>query len=183
MKKYILPLASLAVTTVIFLTIYTVSQQVLRMDANDPQIQLAEDTAAQLNSGADPHKTTTSSVDLNASLAPFVNVYDTQGQSVAGAGYLNSYLATPPFGMLKSSDNQPYNAVTWQPSSNIRIAAVAVRASRYYVVSGRSLKEVEKQENQILALSGFGWLISIFIIACSYAILNLETLKTKSRKK
>ena len=41
----------LVILTVIFLAIYVASQQILRISANDPQIQMAEDTVAALATG------------------------------------------------------------------------------------------------------------------------------------
>jgi len=54
--------------------VYTEIQQVLRQSANYPQIQLAQDAAANLEQ-TKPLKDN-EPVNLNASLAPFVMVFD-----------------------------------------------------------------------------------------------------------
>jgi len=71
----------LTLTTFIALTGYNISQQVLRMSANDPQIQMAEDAAQRLNAGEDAERIVPDhKVDMAASLAPFVIIYDDSGR-------------------------------------------------------------------------------------------------------
>src|SRR5579864_5447817 len=111
MKKHLTWVGVLLILTITFSTIYTVGQQVLRTSANDPQIQLAEDAATQLNNGSNPIDVVTGNVDMSGSLAPFVNIYNSQGQPVAGNGYLAGTLAEPPIGILQASTGHLYNAV------------------------------------------------------------------------
>jgi hypothetical protein len=71
---------------------YAAVQHSLRLGANDPQIQLAEDAAAKLASGADPSGVVPGpAVDAHASLAPFMIVFDSNGQVVASSGQINSH--------------------------------------------------------------------------------------------
>jgi hypothetical protein len=170
MKKLLPLLVVLAVVTIIFGTIEVTVQQSLRMGANDPQIQLAEDAASALNDGASPLSLVQSKVDINKSLAPFVIIYDKSGHVVSGNGYLNGRLPTIPIGALTSSRGQDYSFVTWQPQNDVRLASVSVAANNYYVMSGRSLKEVEKREQQTMRLVAFGYALSVFVIlAGSYS--------------
>src|SRR5450759_5247636 len=70
-----LPLAVLA--TLLAGLVYGVAQQGLRSGANDPQLRLAEDAARALDAGGDPSAVVGQGmVDVAASLAPFVVVYD-----------------------------------------------------------------------------------------------------------
>ena len=79
----------LTITTFVAGTGHVISQQVLRMSANDPQIQMAEDATQRLNSGEDPaHVVPDRKVDMAASLAPFVTVYDDAGRPVASSANL-----------------------------------------------------------------------------------------------
>ena len=64
------------IISIIFGTIYGAAQQVLRLTANDPQIQMAQDAAASLNAGNTPTSLVPSKVDSKVSLAPFIEVYD-----------------------------------------------------------------------------------------------------------
>jgi hypothetical protein len=145
MKKITLSIwfAVVFVLVIIFGTIYAVTQHAQRMEANSPQIQLAEDTAAQLVKGAQPAALVQGSVAMDKSLAPFTNIYDQYGNAIVGEGMINDKVPVFPEGVLKLTQGTPYHTVTWQPQTGVRIAAVSVQAGNYYVVSGRSLTEVE----------------------------------------
>lgn len=153
--------------SIVFGTIYGAAQQTLRMSANDPQIQLAEDAAASLNKGTDPQEFAKTKVDIAKSAAPFLIIYDKSGHVVAGSGTLDNHSPTIPLGVLKSSDKKDYNAVTWQPESpqkKIRLASVNVSANGYYVTAGRSLKEVESRDQKIMGMVFVAWIATISVV-------------------
>jgi hypothetical protein len=168
MKRHLTYIGALAILVIIFGTIYAVVQQAQRTAANDPQIQLAEDTAAILNRGVSPSNLATAHVDMAASLAPFVLFYNNDGQVVAGSGYLNGSLATPPIGVLTAAKGHNYHIVTWQPARGVRIAAVTIAAKNYYVLSGRSLKQVELNENATLLMSLIGGVAAAIVLSGVY---------------
>ena len=158
-----------------FGTIYATVQQSQRSDANSPQIQMAEDTSAALNGGGEPLAFTFGKVDMKTSLAPFTIIYDKKGNVVAGSGYLNGKVPKPPLGTLTASNGQTYSAVTWEPQDNVRIASVTVAAKNYYVLSGRSLTEVEKNEAKTLELAFAGLVVSIMLLGLVYVLSGLST--------
>lgn len=162
---------------IIFGTIDFVTQQTLRSNANDPQIQLAEDSASALNDGASPHSLIGKTVNLSNSLAPFVIIYNTSGRVVAGNGQINGQVPIAPLGVLTSSHSVDYHAVTWQPQHALRFAAVIVKANNYYVLSGRSLKEVEIREQAALQNSLTGFLATIIVLIGWY-LYSLRQNKT-----
>lgn len=164
MKRNLQLITMSIVLAVIFGTIYGVVQQMERRDANMPQIQLAQDVAAALNKGAAPSTQMGNSVDMDHSLAPFVIVYDKQGHVVAGSGMIGTNIPQAPLGMLQSARGTDYHAITWQPRSDIRIASVSVAANQYYVLSGRSLKEVEKNESSAFTLCAIGYVLSLAVV-------------------
>jgi hypothetical protein len=87
-----LPLA-LAIT-LIYGAIYATGQQILRQSANDPQIQLAEDAARDLDQGATAAIVVgQQTADLTISLAPFIMVVDSKGTVVASSGVINDQAA------------------------------------------------------------------------------------------
>ena len=175
MKKSIPWLAVTIVLVIIFGTIYAAVQQSQRSAANFPQIEIAEDTATQLNNGQIPSELTkVPAVDMAHSLAPFVIIYDKQGRVVSGTGFVNNHVPTAPIGVLSAANSKTYNAVTWQPTSDTRIASVTVAASNYYVLSGRSLKEVERNEDKTFRLSLLGGIVSIAVVGlANFAMLAL----------
>ncbi|MEO8104892.1 MAG: hypothetical protein ABI602_00970 [Candidatus Saccharibacteria bacterium] len=164
MKQSLPLLGAATILLIIFGTIYATVQQDQRRAANYPQIQLASTAAESLNQGVKPAQLMTPAVDLNASLAPFLIIYDKSGHVVAGSGYLSRQLAAAPLGILTAAQSQAYHAVTWQPQAGVRIAAVTVSAKDYYVLSGRSLREVEANEAASLHLAITGGLASLAVL-------------------
>jgi hypothetical protein len=173
MNKFVLPAVAAVLLTIIFGTIYYVGQQSLRMSANDPQIMIAQDTAAVLNQGGTPDSVFGSLkgyVDAKNSLDPFVIVYDLNGKVLSANGYVDKKVPAIPVGVLKAADNKAYSSVTWEPQSGVRFAAVSVKANKYYVVSARSLKIVEQRESGRFqnTLEGWGAAMIVLIGTCVY---------------
>src|SRR5689334_541207 len=107
-KKHLNLFLILLIISLIYSTIYTASQQVSRLNANDPQVQMAEDTATRLDYHAKPQDVVAGRpVNIATSLAPFLIVYDKSGHIMANSGYLNNHIPKVPFGVLKSSDGKP----------------------------------------------------------------------------
>jgi len=150
------------ISTVLALALYAIPQQVLRTGANDPQIQLATDAAARIESGTVPSEAAaTGDVDMARSLAPFVIVYDDEGRPVASQARLNGSIPAPPQGVFRYVREHGEERVSWQPGSGVRVAAVIERvggAHPGFVLAGRSLREVEKREAQVRAMAGVAWL-------------------------
>lgn len=169
MKKLpVVWLAAAFIITVIFGTIYGSIQQVLRQGANDPQIQLAEDAATQITFGNTPDTSKWPTVNIASSLAPFIVIYDIQGNPTAGSGQLDGHLPSIPKGVLTHAD--PENKITWQPKDGVRIAAISHAAGNSYVVVGRNLREVENRESQVFLLSAVGWGISEVALLAAFAL-------------
>ena len=148
--------------------IFLVVQQDLRTGANDPQQQLAEDAAAQLNGGADPPSVVSgSTIDVGASLAPFVVVYGPSGTVLATNGQLDGQPPMLPTGVLASAYATGIDKVTWQPQPGVRIATVSVPWHGGTVSAGRSLRVVEEQESALELLVGAGWLATLAALAVS----------------
>ncbi len=164
----------LAIITIFFGTIYITLQQSLRIGANNPQIQLAQDAAESLNNGINPVSFADSRVDIVKSLSPFIIIYSKSGHAITGNGYLNNKIPTIPDGVLQNSDGKDYSFVTWQPQDKTRIASVSVSAKNYYVLSGRSLKEVEKQIQTMTVYVLLGWFSSIVLILIGYFFANKQ---------
>jgi hypothetical protein len=147
-------------------TIYLVAQQGLRSGADSPQLQLAEDAAAALDAGSLPTAVTgPATVDVGQSLAPFVVVFDASGRPLGSSGTLDGADPAPPRGVLDHAAAGVPNRVTWQPRAGVRIATVTVRWRGGTVLAGRSLREVERLEDQALLLTGLGWAGTLVALA------------------
>lgn len=158
-----LPLA--IAITVISLLAYILAQQNLRMSANDPQVEISEElanavTSAENVSQFDPPQKS----DIAKSLSAFWIIYDEQGKPLAGTGQLNNKLPELPKGVFEKAKTKGENRVTWQPQAKIRFALVIRPYSgktNGFVVAGRSLREVEKRNKNLLILTFIAWLVAM----------------------
>lgn len=167
-----LPLA--VVATVLAGTAFAIGQQILRTGANDPQVQLAEDAAAQLQAGANPADVLPSAqTDLATSLAPWLIVYGPDRKPLAGSAQLDGKLAEYPTSVF---DNAPAGGrrdeVTWQPRAGVRAASVVLGFKGGWVVAGRSLRLVEEREDLVGQLAVAGWLAAL--VATAVTVLAAE---------
>jgi hypothetical protein len=168
-----LPWAFLA--TILCGLIYAAVQQNYRQSANDPQVQMAEDAAIFLKSGVAPNQVVPlRKSNIRQSLWPFMTVTDTVGQVLASS-VEEEHPPVPPQSSLEAADRAGMNRITWEPEKGIRHATVIVpytvgtgTSTVGYVVAGRSLREVEKREAQLIANVLLAWLAAMlgtFILA------------------
>ena len=151
-------------------------QQSYRQNANDPQIQMAEDTATALEQGKKPADLVPAiTVDLRRSLAPALIITDENLNVIASSARLDGRTPLPPHGAFEAALNgqgkdtaEPgENRITWQPASDVRQAAVIVHYKGGYVVASRSLREVEAHEGQLTqmaALTFIGLLVASLLL-------------------
>jgi hypothetical protein len=173
MKRLLPWFASLFIILVTFATTYAVVQQSQRSGANYPQVQIAQDTATALNRGGDPLILINNHVDFDNSLAPFVNVYDKAGNVANGSGYIDNKVAKAPKSLLEASKGKDTHEVTWEAEKDVRVAAVIVEAKDYYVLSGRNLKEVEKDIAHTTQLTLLGAMAAMALLALVYILSGL----------
>jgi hypothetical protein len=154
---------------------YAVIQQVIRQGADDPQIQIAEDAAAQLASGQQVQSIVpTEKVDIATSLAPYIIVFDSTGNPIASSAQLDGQTPTIPSGVFAYVRQNGEDRITWQPQPGVRSAIVVTQfkgTSSGFVVAGRSLREVEIREDNALQITLIGWIAMLFITFVATAIL------------
>ncbi len=142
--------------------VYVSVQQSLRQNANDPQIQLAEDGGVALARGESVESVVPSAtIDIARSSVPFVMVFDDNGVVLASSGQIHGQAPALPAGVLDYVQQHGEDRVTWQPEPGVRIAAVVMRYNETnsgYILAGRSLREVEKRESQVSFFAGATWL-------------------------
>lgn len=143
-----LPLAAL--TILMSGLVYAAVQQNYRSSANDPQIQMAQDARNALESGASAQSLVPASrVDIAQSLAPYLAIYDANGQEIAASATLHGQPLTAPAGVFASARTMPMDKITWMPEPGVRSAIVVMHYSGGYVLAGRSLTEVEERETNL----------------------------------
>jgi hypothetical protein len=166
--------AAIAVTTILFGTLYLVTQQLDRQSANDAPLRLASQVASEIRGGqsdtvdAQPH------VDLSRSLAPFVVVENDQGRATAGSGFLDNALVSLPTGVLSHAAQSGRDDVTWQPRSGLRFATVTLKVGNSFVTAGQSLAPSENRDGTFRLIIGLSWLVAILVIGgCWFALRHL----------
>jgi hypothetical protein len=185
MHKRIPLLLPFVLITITFGTVYGCLQQLLRQNANDPQIAIAEDITQRLNEGVSPDVLLSNPVDVSKNSSPATTVYKKDGTIVASTIRIGE---TTPFiahGALTAADARTYNAVTWQPTKSVRLASVNVAAKDYYVSTVRSLREVEKREAYMLRMTAFGWTFSMLTAAAGmlwFAMPDKVAKRVKTKK-
>ncbi|MBX4199913.1 hypothetical protein KW790_00415 [Candidatus Parcubacteria bacterium] len=162
----------LVAVTFVFLGIFGAMQQSSRSSANDPQVALAEDAANYIDNGAPLQSfSQDSKTEVSQSLSPFIIIYDIKGNQIMSTALLNGKDFNVPKGVLESVKNRE-SRVTWQPSPDVRIAAVIVETEKSpngatYVLAGRSLREVEARIHHIGLELLSGWVVTIFLTLTS----------------
>ncbi len=148
-------------TTAIFFTIYASMQQVLRQTTYDPQIELAQDLANNLNNGV-KLPTFKGYLDMDKTLATFLIVYNFQGKPLAANVRLDSKIPSPPYGVFQNAENSKENRLTWQPKPGVRIASIVKPFGKKtgYILVGRSLKETENRIERIGFLIFLAWAVT-----------------------
>ena len=164
------------ISTVLALFLYAIPQQVLRQGANDPQLELAGNLAAQLDQGDAPADVVSATkVDIAHSLSAFVIVYDDHGVPIASQALLNGAAPVPPQGVFGYVRQHREERVSWQPvlgtQHPVRVAAVVLRVEHIgsggagFVLAGRSLRQVEEREDQVVKMAGLAWVAMLGLIA------------------
>ncbi len=143
---------------------YLLVQQNIRISANYPQMQMAEDTLPSVSDIG------LQQVNIETSIAPFVSVFDAQGTvRASNAVIMGGATPVPPSGVFDYAHIHGEDRFTWEPKSGVRIAAVLVyhndgrTSSPGFVLAGRSLREVEILESDLARDTGIVWIIGLII--------------------
>ena len=153
--------AAAVIVTGIILLVYASVQQSHRSTANDPQLQLARDLSYGLKNGRPlTNLVPADTIDIAQSLAVFAETFDHNGNPVESTGFLNGQLPQPPAGVLDFAATNQENVITWQPRQDVRMAMVYEKVNSPtvgFVAAGRSLKEVEIREANLVKMVAITW--------------------------
>ncbi len=180
--KFWLPLA--AAVTLLSGLVYIAVQQDMRIGANDPQIQLAEDAALALAEQQPPDSVVLpGKIDIAQSLAPYMIVFDAQGNPIASNAVLHGAVPTIPKGVFETTRAHGEDRVTLMPEPGVRSAAVVVSVTGGqggFVLAGRSLREVEKRIDQLTQMVGAVWLVTMLVTLGLVLLFEVLTFRQKS---
>jgi hypothetical protein len=143
-------------------------QQNYRSNANDPQIQIVQDSLADLIQVPDLAELASAfgKTDASQTLAPFLIVYDESGKAVAGNGYINDQLPTPSAGTFAEAKRKSESRFTWEPQKGLRFAAVLKPfegQQKGFILAARNLREIEKRELMLAIGMGIAWVVSMLL--------------------
>ena len=169
-----IPLA--IVTTLLCGLVYLAIQHDLRIGGNDPQIQIAEDVAHQIGLGQNPLDFIPPiKVEISQSLANYIIVFDDKGKILSSSAVLNGKDPVIPQGVFANTKKLGETRFTWQPATGIRSAVVVnyfKGSTNGYVLVGRSLREVEKREDNIALIVFLAWIITLGTSLAATVFLN-----------
>lgn len=159
--------------------IYLVIQQDIRIGANDPQIQIAQDVARELSQGVNPqYFIPQGKVELSKSMATYIMLFDKNGNLAASSVSLNGKNPSIPKGVFASSKDSPTKETrfTWQPQNGVRSAVVVDyyqgKNADGFVLVGRSIREVEIRESQQELIVFLGWVFTMLASLASVVVLQ-----------
>ena len=145
-------------------------QNIIRWDANYPQVQHAEDDAEKLLEGQQIFPFP--SIDISTSLSPFEIIYQKNGVVTSSSGTLHGSIPQLPPGILTIAHEKGESRFTWQPANDVRIAAVVVANDKGFVLVGRNLREIEKHEDLVFNTIFLFWCGGIGIIVIYFFFIR-----------
>jgi hypothetical protein len=145
--------------------IYITVQQDIRIGANDPQIQMAEDVARQISTGENPLDFVPPiKVEISQSLANYIIIFDDKGKIIGSSAVLDGKDPTVPSGVFTRTKASGETRFTWQPRVGVRSAAVITSykgPSNGFVLVGRSMREIEKRIDNLGLIILLGWFVTL----------------------
>ncbi len=182
----------LAVLTTLFCgLVYATVQQDYRQSANDPQIQIAQDTIVTINSGFSPKAAVfRSTVDISKSLAPYIIIYDESEKPIVSGAVLDGKTPNPPKGAFDFAKKFGENRFTWEPKRGVRNAVVLAYykgKESGFVLAARSLREIEIRETRLEIQVGMAWIVILVatlvaVIVSELFLKNIKLASTKAKK-
>lgn len=157
-------LTAALVVTLVFGSVYVALQQLGRSSANQAP---AAALAAQAQS-AQPMTAPGPRLELTPDSGVFIIVYGADNRPESGTVTLDGQLPAVPGGVLDAARSSGFDAVTWQPEPELRMAIVARPSAGKVVVAGQSLAPYEDRDRRTLIILALGWLCSVFVIAAGY---------------
>jgi hypothetical protein len=166
-------------TTALCGLVFAAVQQSMRQSANHPQIQIAQDAADALARGDAPESVAPAAhIDIAKSLAPFIVVFNDRGDAIASSGQLHGQPLHLPGGVLDNVRLHGENRLTLQPEPAVRVASVIVPFSGPnpgFVLSGRSLREVESRTAQLRIFVFIAWVAALAVSLLIVSVCGIWT--------
>lgn len=171
-------LAIAGASTLVLGASYVMSQQSIRMSADDLPLTVSQQVKASLENGAlATDLVSAQKTNLNTDNGTFVIITDGTRHAVASSAVLDGSTPLPPEGVFKFTADHGTDRITWEPKEGVRIA---LRVASYgkspndgFVLVGQPLKQFESRISFIGYLCLVAWLAmlawtSYFLIIPEY---------------
>ncbi|MEO8713102.1 MAG: hypothetical protein ABI405_13305 [Parafilimonas sp.] len=172
--SFITHFAAAIIITIVLLLIYASVQQSYRTAANDPQLQIARDISNALNEDKSiKNLLPADTIDIAESLGLFTEIFDRNGKPIQSTGLLNGSAPQPPQGIFNFTKANDEDILTWQPQKDVRMAMVFEKVNSPYVgfvAAGRSLKETEVRESNLIKMIGIAWIACMGVLLLHFLV-------------
>jgi hypothetical protein len=158
-------LSGAIILTLIFGTIYAAVQQNWRLGLNIDLAPMASTAIRDAGSGFSSTQIVGVPVENND--GPFLIMYDRNGSVDLSGLTINHQPPQLPASVLKNLQTGGETRITWQPQPGYRYATVIKKYDGGYVLAGRSLKDVETQEDKLAIVCVFAWLLAQLMLAAT----------------
>jgi hypothetical protein len=135
--------------------IYLLAQQDMRRSANEALMQYAAGAMKKMDAGMPVQEAMNEfePVDIERSLSPYMIVYDSNRKVIAGNGLLHGKVPVPPNGTFAYAAQNGPHRMSWQPGPGTGSAVIlypcVVDGQQGYLLTGRSMREVEQRERTL----------------------------------
>ncbi|WP_240875398.1 hypothetical protein [Shimazuella soli] len=151
---------------------YLVTQQSIRLGANELPAQAAHDTAYNLQHGQNPTSSIpVNKIDITKSMDTFVMIFDKHQNLLATSGRMNNQNPSYPKGVLDTVKKKGEDRVTWETKTGLRFATVAIQTNHNYIVAAHSLYETEKRIDSISKLVLLAWTMYLICSVIAFGII------------
>ena len=142
-------------------------QQVYRNMANEPQVQMANDLAAEPQRAAALEPV--DSLNLYSDQSVFAIYVNYHFQAIASTCNLHGQSPQIPVGVYEHAKSEGINIITWQPKKGTRIALVVKPVNTGgFIAVGRSLAYAEQQTNNIYLMGAIAWALAMLLLGGSW---------------
>ncbi len=169
--------------------IYCAAWNNYRSNANDPQVQIAEDVVIAIGQGqpADGLVPALGTTELGSTLSPFLMVFNATGTIIGSSISVDGKNPELAESVLAVAKTEGQNRTTWEPKVGVRAAVVIMpykdSTGEGFVVAGRSLREVDARAKMVLMEIVIGTIAGLAVTLILMLLLAHKTHKISHTEK
>ena len=136
----------------------------LRSGGDQQPLRLATQAASRLEAGSPPASILPPAINMAASPAPFVMVFDRRHHALASSGRLNGRIPVLPGAVLAWAARHGEDRITWEPQPGLREAAIIEpygQPRRGFVLAAQSLHTISARQRTLTWSIACCWLAAL----------------------